>query len=179
MYEKNSFITLTYSEENLKSERLQYADFQKFLKTLRNLNFQKLLDEKFPTYTQKDQRKLWNNFNKDQRKILYEKIQISVFGVGEYGDKKKRPHWHALIFNWRPDDLYHKYNNHRGDKVYNSKTLEQLWPHGICELGSVTFESAGYCARYASKNSNTEETALMTTRLSVEGLRDRLSEKNG
>jgi len=151
MYEKNSFVTLTYSQENLKSDRLQYVDFQKFVKDIRNHEFQKLLNELFPDYCQKDQRILWKNLNKEERKIKYEKIQTAIFCAGEYGEKGKRPHWHAIIFNWRPDDLSHKYNNHRGDQVYNSKTLEQLWPHGISELGSVTFESAGYVARYATK----------------------------
>lgn len=151
MYEKNSFITLTYSEENLKSDRLIYADFQKFIKDLRYHEFQKLLDQQFPDTPQKQQRILWSQLSKELRKDLYDKIQIGVFVTGEYGDRGKRPHWHAIIFNWRPDDLHYKSDNHRGDKVYNSATLERLWPHGFCEIGSVTFESAGYVARYASK----------------------------
>lgn len=35
MHKENCFITLTYSDENLKSEKLQYEDFQKFMKRLR------------------------------------------------------------------------------------------------------------------------------------------------
>lgn len=127
MHENNSFITLTYSDEHLKSEKLQYIDFQLFLKRLR-----------------KD---IWSK-NKHQPKESYE---ISTFVTGEYGDQRKRPHWHALIFNWRPTDLTPKYENHNGDIVYNSPSLSTLWGKGITELGSVTFESAGYCARYAAK----------------------------
>lgn len=118
MHEKNSFITLTYSDENLISDKLIYSDFQKFMKRLRRKN---------PHLT------------------------IGCFVTGEYGDKRKRPHWHAIIFNWRPSDTIYKYSNERGDDVFSSSELTSLWPHGISELGSVTFESAGYCARYAAK----------------------------
>jgi len=76
---------------------------------------------------------------------------VGVFVTGEYGEQTKRPHWHAILFNFRPDDLKHKYTSDRGDKVYTSETLTKLWTNGNSELGSVTFESAGYCARYAAK----------------------------
>lgn len=118
MHDENSFVTLTYSDENLKSSKLNYEDFQKFMKRLR--------------------------FNFPNQKI-------GMFVTGEYGDILKRPHWHALIFNWRPKDLEFKYQNDHGDRVYHSGTLERLWGLGITEVGNITFESAGYCARYAAK----------------------------
>lgn len=118
MYDENSFITLTYSDENLKTPQLEYRDFQLFVKKLRK------------TYANK---------------------KIGLFVTGEYGETRKRKHWHAIIFNWRPTDCIYKYSNDRGDKVYSSKTLDRIWGHGITEIGSVTFESAGYCARYAAK----------------------------
>jgi len=124
MYEENSFITLTYSDENLKNPKLQYRDFQLFVKRLRSYIAESDYDE-----------------NK----------KIGIFVTGEYGDKTKRPHWHALIFNWRPSDLEQKYVSARGDKVFTSKILERLWPFGFSELGDVTLQSAGYCARYATK----------------------------
>lgn len=117
MYEKNSFITLTYDDQHLKSPKLEYSDFQKFMKKLR-----KVQDE-----------------------------HIGMFVTGEYGDKTKRPHWHAIIFNWSPSDGVHKYTNYRGDRVFESETLTNLWGNGIAEFGSVTIHSAGYCARYAAK----------------------------
>lgn len=128
MHPKNSFITLTYDDEHLRSPKLIYEDFQDFMKRLRT------------------------HINDHERGYqTLEETQIGYFVTGEYGDKRKRPHWHALIFNWRPTDLVHKYTNERGDHVFSSKTLSALWPAGIAELGSVTFESAGYCARYAAK----------------------------
>lgn len=77
--------------------------------------------------------------------------EVGVFVTGEYGEINKRPHWHAIIFNWEPRDKIKKYTTDRGDQVYESATLSKLWPWGIAELGSVTMESAGYCARYSLK----------------------------
>lgn len=76
---------------------------------------------------------------------------IGVFVTGEYGDKTKRPHWHAILFNYRPRDAKPKYETERGDQVWESDVLSKTWGQGIAEFGSVTFESAGYCARYAAK----------------------------
>nr|QJB20031.1 MAG: replication initiator protein [Microvirus sp.] len=116
MHPKNSFITLTYSDEHLKP-KLDYADFQLFMKKLRK--------------TQNE--------------------PMGLFVTGEYGEKNKRPHWHAIIFNFRPSDIKPSRTTERGDQAYTSEMLEKLWGKGKTELGDVTFESAGYCARYASK----------------------------
>lgn len=132
MHEENCFVTLTYSDENLKNPKLVYADFQLFMKRLRASR---------PNVMASDiitRREFVTN-------------PIGMFVTGEYGEHTKRPHWHAIIFNWSPDDLKYFRTNDRGDKIYKSGTLEKLWGLGHCELGSVTFESAGYCARYAAK----------------------------
>lgn len=152
MYQENSFITLTYSEENLPSERLQYADFQRFIKDLRSSRYSNLLTRTYPGLgTDQARREAYQKETKERRIEIYEPIKISVFVCGEYGDRNGRPHWHAIIFNWRPQDLTPKGENHRGDKTYYSKELDTLWGKGRTEVGSVTFESAGYVARYAAK----------------------------
>lgn len=117
MYERNCFITLTYSDEHLKSDRLVYRDFQLFMKLLR----------------------------KQQNE------PIGFFVTGEYGEKNKRPHWHAIVFNWCPGDLVYKFTNKRGDKLFESVLINRLWGHGDAQIGSVSFESAGYVARYSAK----------------------------
>lgn len=129
MHENNSFITLTYNDSNLGDGRLNYKHFQDFAKRLRE--------------------GVHRNTKKGEPE--YEKARISYFVTGEYGDKTKRPHWHAIIFNWRPEDLTNPRDNGRGDISYRSNTLDTLWGKGHTEIGSVTFESAGYCARYAAK----------------------------
>ena len=139
----NSFITLTYSDENLHSDKLYYSEFQLFAKRLRKFIFSNFL-KKFG-------KENWNLLSKEEKKSHYEKIAIGYFVTGEYGEKTKRKHWHALIFNWRPEDCQYQFSNDRGDKNYTSKILQELWPFGNSYVGDVTFESAGYCARYAAK----------------------------
>lgn len=117
MHENNIFVTLTYSDEHLKSPKLQYEDFQLFMKKLR---------------------KHTNN-------------KLSYMVTGEYGEKNKRPHWHAIIFNYSPTDATIGYTSDRGDTVYFSEALNNIWGNGKTEFGSVTIESAGYVARYAAK----------------------------
>lgn len=88
-------------------------------------------------------------FMKKLRKLKNE--PIGVFVTGEYGEKTKRPHWHCLLFNYRPSDAVYHRATATGDKCYTSKTLEKIWAKGHVEFGDVTLNSAGYCARYAAK----------------------------
>lgn len=78
---------------------------------------------------------------------------IRFFQCGEYGDELGRPHHHALLFNHDfPDKRFYKMAG--AERLYRSPILDSLWTHGLCSLGSVTFESAGYVARYALKKVN-------------------------
>lgn len=141
MHENNAFITLTY--ENLSSEKLQYIDFQLFMKRVREKRHREFLD-KFGEEN-------WKLLDKNERKPFLDQNAISVFVSGEYGDKTKRPHWHAILFNWTAPDLKYKYTSDSGHDVSTSNYLNDLWGKGLCEIGSVTFESASYVARYAAK----------------------------
>ncbi len=84
--------------------------------------------------------------------------RIRYYHAGEYGDQFGRPHYHACIFNLDfPDKTPWSL---RGDQqVYRSALLEKLWPYGNSEIGSVTFESAAYVARYIMKKVLGDETA--------------------
>lgn len=86
------------------------------------------------------------NFMKALRK---RKAGVRFFQAGEYGSLG-RPHHHALLFNCDFPDK-RKIAERRGHGIYRSDELEELWPHGFSSFGSVTFESAGYVARYALK----------------------------
>lgn len=117
MHEENSFITLTYSPENLPANNsLEHRDFQLFIKRLR-----KFTDEK-----------------------------ISYFMCGEYGETTHRPHYHCILFSYNPPDRK-LVNIRNGNRVWTSATLNALWAKGATEIGSVTFKSAGYVARYVLK----------------------------
>jgi len=72
------------------------------------------------------------------------------FYCGEYGGKLGRPHYHVLLFNFGFKDKSSLCGE--GDhRLYTSETLSKLWPHGFSSIGSVTFQSASYVARYCLK----------------------------
>lgn len=76
--------------------------------------------------------------------------RIRFFHCGEYGDNFSRPHYHAALFGLHfSDRISHRVRS--GSEVYRSPTLERLWPFGLSEIGSLTFESAAYMARYVMK----------------------------
>lgn len=104
----------------------------------------------FGTLEKKD----FQDFMKRLRK-KYPSQNIRYFYCGEYGEKLSRPHYHACLFNvdFLDKDLHHVENGH---PVYTSATLEKLWGKGICTVGSLTIDSAGYTARYILKKQTGE-----------------------
>lgn len=76
---------------------------------------------------------------------------IRFFHCGEYGDKYGRPHYHACIFNHDFTDKILFRVTPQDNKLYKSESLSELWGHGHCLIGDVTFESAAYVARYVMK----------------------------
>lgn len=76
---------------------------------------------------------------------------IRSYGCAEYGDKFSRPHYHICLFNFDFNDKQF-YKKTKGDNVlYTAPSLTELWPHGFSIIGSLTFESAAYVARYVTK----------------------------
>ena len=137
LHEENSFITLTYSPDKLESPSLQYEDFQLFMKRLRFHFVSKDPDKYQETYLDK-------HGNEKTR------CTIRFYACGEYGTKRRRPHFHACIFGADFDDK-EVFQIKKGIKLYKSETLEKLWKKGFCSIGNITFESAAYVARYATK----------------------------
>lgn len=85
---------------------------------------------------------------------------IRFFQCGEYGDKLLRPHHHAILFNHDfPDRKLLPGTDMGRSPLYSSAQLSELWPHGFSSIGNVTFQSAGYIARYALKKVNNERAA--------------------
>lgn len=76
---------------------------------------------------------------------------IRFFHCGEYGERGGRPHYHAIIFGLNFPDRKLRYTTELGHKCYSSEILDRLWGLGRTEIGSVTFESAAYVARYITK----------------------------
>lgn len=121
LYTHNSFITLTYNNENLPSDgSLVPEHFDKFIKDVRN---------KFGS-------------------------GIRYFACGEYGEKLSRPHFHVLLFGLDFSDKVFYKKSGRRDTYYTSDTLTKLWGKGHCVIGDLSFQSAGYVARYTLKKIN-------------------------
>ena len=89
-------------------------------------------------------------FFKRLRKSLGDK-KIRYFACGEYGEKNKRPHYHAIIFGHDFKDRQCMFNADTFSAVGVSVELADLWPFGFSSVGDMTFESAAYVARYCLK----------------------------
>lgn len=76
---------------------------------------------------------------------------VRFYACGEYGETTWRPHFHACLFGQDlPDKTYWR-TTEQDFPLYRSELLEKVWPLGQSEIGSVTFETAAYCARYCMK----------------------------
>lgn len=77
--------------------------------------------------------------------------KLRYYHCGEYGDANLRPHYHTILFNMSFADKRFYRTTESGAKVYTSQELDEIWGHGQCFVGNVTFESAAYCGRYVMK----------------------------
>lgn len=73
---------------------------------------------------------------------------VRFYMCGEYGPENGRPHFHACIFDFDFRDKTFFKRAPGGQALYESVSLSRLWPYGFASIGSVTFESAAYIARY-------------------------------
>lgn len=101
-------------------------------------------------------KKHFQDFMKRYRKAIAPK-KIRFYHCGEYGDKKRRPHYHALIFGDYFSDAKFSHTKN-GQDLYISNLLQKHWQNqGLCYIGQLTFESAAYVARYILKKINGEK----------------------
>jgi len=84
------------------------------------------------------------------------------FMCGEYGSQNWRPHFHALLFGLRFGGA-----QAIGKDLYRSGELERLWPFGYSSFGDVTFQSAGYVARYSLKKVTGDAAAAHYSRVDI------------
>lgn len=108
----------------------------------------------------------YRDFQLFMKRLRKELGPVRFFCVGEYGGQTNRPHYHALLFGQDfALDRKHWRNGKENMPVYISPTLARLWPLGNHEIGSVTFQSAAYCARYVLKKIGGEPADLHYRRL--------------
>lgn len=123
------FLTLTYNDHYLpKDGSLVKKHMQDFFKRLRRNH----------------------EYHGNDNKLKY-------YMCGEYGGKTNRPHYHAIVFGIDFADKRKHNKGKRGDQIYTSAKLNELWGMGYCWIGSVTHQSAGYVARYCIKKINGEQ----------------------
>lgn len=113
-------------------------------------------------------RKHFQNFAKRLRECCrYSGRPIPRFFYrGEYGINFGRPHFHAIIFNYKPDiEKVLFWKTRRGKKVYHyvdgaipyysSRELGRLWRFGFNIVAPVCLESVKYVANYLDKGFRT------------------------
>lgn len=96
------------------------------------------------TLQKADLQKFWKRLRKTGEQIRY-------IACGEYGPKTLRPHYHAIVFNYWPDDAKFYKKNIVGDLLFTSEKLNKIWGLGYVIVGMVSYESAAYVARYVQK----------------------------
>lgn len=104
----------------------------------------------------------FQKFMKRLRKAIGKRVRF--FHCGEYGEKVGRPHYHACLFGWRPDDLK-LYSQRDSVRLYSSDFLANVWGKGFVTVGDVTFDSAAYVARYIMKKVNGDDAQDHYTRV--------------
>lgn len=128
LYDSNLFVTLTYSDECLPVRgQLHYPHFKAFMRRYA----------------------YWRvGYDLMGRRVV---PQSRFFVAGEYGEKFRRPHYHAILFDCHFPDMVPLKRLTPGNSLYRSPTLEKLWPHGHSSIGMVTLDSAQYVAQYCVK----------------------------
>lgn len=89
-------------------------------------------------------------FMKRLRKAI-SPTKCRFFACGEYGEENGRPHYHVILFGYDFPDGVPWRKSKTGFIIRRSAQLEQLWPFGYSEVGTVTSASGGYVARYVLK----------------------------
>lgn len=117
LHEENSFITLTYNNENLPQDNsLDVHHWQHFAKRLR-----------------------------------HRVGKFRFFHAGEYGEANRRPHYHAAIFGLDFHQDRQVCKKSKGNKLYTSPRLTDIWGKGDVWIGNLTPDSAAYIAKYITK----------------------------
>lgn len=130
--DRNCFVTLTYEDD-----RLPLPYWKVHPETGELMRSGSLVKADFQRFI----KRLRRRFSDDR---------IRYYHCGEYGDNLGRPHYHGLLFGFDFQDK-EPWVVRKELPVWRSNSLEEVWDFGQSEIGSVTFESAAYVARYCTK----------------------------
>lgn len=130
-HDEGCFLTLTYDRDNLITA---------------------VYPNSLPTLYKPDLQRFWKRLRQHIARKEKRSVDIKYFACGEYGPTTGRPHYHAVLFGWQPNDETAIPNNPgTTNPVFISETVNQLWTHGRVIIGSLTKASANYVARYCLK----------------------------
>lgn len=95
-------------------------------------------------------------FMKRLRKKVGADNRLRFFMAGEYGSQFQRPHYHAIIFGLKLDDLKFYKRSELGHTYYKSEFVQSTWRDEFGDIGyavvaPVTWETCAYTARYVMK----------------------------
>lgn len=86
------------------------------------------------------------------------------FGCGEYGSITKRPHYHLILFGFRPSDMKYDRNSDSGEPLYTSELLSQCWKRGLVSVQTFSGRTASYVAGYVNKKVGENDSFLLMSR---------------
>lgn len=77
--------------------------------------------------------------------------KLRFFGVGEYGERGLRPHYHVLVFGPEIPDLRKCNSVYAKEDVFRSEIVSAAWPHGDVVIGRLNYAAARYVTGYVTK----------------------------
>lgn len=93
-------------------------------------------------------------------KRLRHQVKFRYLACGEYGDKTRRPHYHALIFG--EDFLGGALKI--GESLYTNPALAKAWGHGLVSVGELNMATCCYVAGYVFKKVGDHDTFSLASR---------------
>lgn len=122
------FLTLTYDNE--------HVPYGEIIKGYRSIQSQ--------TVSKRDVQLFLKKLRKAYKK------PIKYFLAAEYGDRTKRPHYHAIVFGLKPPDAQW-YKNQKGNSYFKSEWLQKIWGKGMIDFSPAQPGSFAYVAQYVNK----------------------------
>nr|DAH74580.1 MAG TPA: Replication associated protein [Microviridae sp.] len=136
------FITLTYDDDHVPGMIVKTGEI------MRKVQYTWKPGEKRPSSVQILLYEDIQKFLKRLRKAY--KGKLRYFVAGEYGEQTARPHYHMILYGWKPTDLENLYKiQHNG--YYTSEWLKGLWRMGQIQIAQAVPETYRYVAGYVTK----------------------------
>lgn len=136
------FITLTYDDDHVPGMIVKTGEI------MRKVQYTWKPGEKRPSSVQILLYEDIQKFLKRLRKAYRGKLRYFV--AGEYGEQTARPHYHMILYGWKPTDLKNLYKIHHNG-YYNSEWLKGLWGMGQVQIAQAVPETYRYVAGYVTK----------------------------